>query len=193
MYIMYSVTLHSSALHDMVWEEVSLKTMLVEIVLGLLLLFLLFYLYVTKHFGFFKKHGVPELPGSFPFGSDASKKVWTGKVDALKAWDESSYGIFKDEPFYGAYGFGQRQLVVKDVEICKMIAIKDADHFTDRMTFGLKYTETTEEIDKLFGMFLTSMGGEAWKRMRTMSTPVFTSGKLKLMVPHINKVSNTLN
>ena len=35
------------------------------------------------------------------------------------------------------------------------------------------------------------MTGDAWKKMRTLSSPVFTSGKLKLMVPHVNKVTIT--
>ena len=163
--------------------------MWIEILLFLILVFMLVYMYVTKHFGFFKKHGVPEMPGYFPFGSENVKEGFTGKGDALRVWDGPSKGIFKNERFYGAYSFGQRNLLVKDVELCKMILIKDADHFIDRMVFGLKYEEAHEEVDKLFGMFLTNMTGDAWKKMRTMTSPVFTSGKLKLMVPHINKVS----
>ena len=152
-------------------------------------MFILVYMYVTKDFGYFKKHGVPETPGYFPFGSELAKKAFTGKVCGLRAIREPSKGIFKNERFYGGYSFGQRNLFVKDVELCKLILIKDADHFIDRMTFGLKYEDAHEEMDKLFGMFLINMTGDAWKRMRTMTTPVFTSGKLKLMVPHINKVS----
>ena len=34
--------------------------------------------------------------------------------------------------------------------------------------------------------------GEEWKKMRNMSTPVFTSGKLKLMVPHISRCGANL-
>ena len=99
-------------------------------------------------------------------------------------------GEFATEKFYGIYSFGQRNLIVKDVELAKMICIKDADHFTDRMTFGMKYYEVESEIDKIFGLMLTNMTGDAWKKMRNLSTPVFTSGKLKLMVPHVNKVKN---
>ena len=69
-----------------------------------------------------------------------------------------------------------------------MIAIKDADYFVDRITFGLKYTESKSEVEKVFGLFLTNLTGEAWKKMRNLATPVFTSGKLKLMAPHLNKV-----
>ena len=95
---------------------------------------------------------------------------------------------FRDKKFYGFYLFGQRQFVVKDLEMGKLIAIKDAEYFIDRITFGLNHKDSKEEVDKLFGLFLTNMSGESWKKMRTLSSPVFTSGKLKLMVPHVNKV-----
>ena len=158
-----------------------------EILLLLLCIFAYIYWFVTKNFGFFKKLGVEEKPGSFPFGSDASWKAWTGKMSGIKLYDEMD-GEFKDKKYYGFYLFGQRQFVVKDLEIGKLIAIKDAEYFIDRITFGLSHKESKEEVDKLFGLFLTNMSGESWKKMRTLSSPVFTSGKLKLMVPHVNKV-----
>ena len=106
-------------------------------------------------------------------------------MSGLKTYENEK---FKDEKYYGFYLFGQRQFVVKDLEIGKLIAIKDAEYFIDRITFGMSHKDSKEEVDKLFGLFLTNMGGESWKKMRTLSSPVFTSGKLKLMVPHVNKV-----
>ena len=73
------------------------------------------------------------------------------------------------------------------------MAIKDADHFIDRMTIGQGYKESKEEVDKLFGLFLTNLTGDAWKKMRNLTSPVFTSGKLKLMAPHINKVVSAID
>ena len=73
------------------------------------------------------------------------------------------------------YTFGQRNLVVTDVELGKLITIRDADHFVDRsdnsMTtenkwitifrtpFGIPYTELKDELDKIFAMFLSNMTG----------------------------------
>ena len=37
---------------------------------------------------------------------------------------------------------------------------------------------------------LTILSGDKWKAMRHMMTPVFTSGKLRGMVPLIDKVNN---
>ena len=157
-----------------------------EVLLLFLLVFAYVYWYVTKNFGFFKKLGVPEEPGTFPFGSDHSWKAWTGKISGIKTYEVEE---FMDEKYFGFYMFGQRQFVVTDPEMGKLIAIKDAEYFIDRITFGLSHKDSKEEVDKLFGLFLSNMNGESWKKMRTLSSPVFTSGKLKLMVPHVNKVS----
>ena len=161
-----------------------------EILLFLALAFTLLYWYVTKQFGYFKKMGVPEDSASFPFGSDVSWKVWTGKESGLKSQSDIN-GKFTNERFWGMYTFGKPILVINDVELGKQILVKDADHFVDRMPIGLSYADSRCEADKIFAMFLSNMSGDGWKRMRNMATPVFTSGKLKLMVPHIHKVDNT--
>ena len=51
-----------------------------------------------------------------------------------------------------------------------------------------------KEIEKMQykSQITRSLSGEEWKKMRNMSTPVFTSGKLKLMVPHISKCGANL-
>lgn len=157
-----------------------------EILLFLALAFTLLYWYVTKQFGYFKKMGVPEDSASFPFGSDVSWKVWTGKESGLKSQSDIN-GKFTNERFWGMYTFGKPILVINDVELGKQILVKDADHFVDRMPIGLSYADSRCEADKIFAMFLSNMSGDGWKRMRNMATPVFTSGKLKLMVPHIHK------
>ena len=78
------------------------------------------------------------------------------------------------------YSFGQRNLVVTDVELGKLITIRDADHFVDRsdvkllsslfryqlkkkifrVPFGVHYSELKDETDKIFGMFLSNMTGK---------------------------------
>jgi len=161
--------------------------MLIEIILFLLLIFMAIYWYVTKDFGFFKRMGIPEDPGYFPFGSSQAWKVWTGKASALDFALDPNGGKFEGEKFFGMYSFGQRNLIVRDIDLAKRIAIKDAEYFIDRMTFGIPYHEATDEVDKVFGLMLTNVGGDVWKKLRTKASPVFTSGKLKLMVPHINK------
>lgn len=78
--------------------------------------------------------------------------------------------------------------ILQDIELGKLIAVKEADHFSDRMTFGVPWHERRTEVEKVNGLMLINLNGDLWRRMRTMASPIFTSGKLKTMVPHINKV-----
>jgi len=98
---------------------------------------------------------------------------------------------FPNEKIFGCYNFGQRNIVINDLELAKRILIKDADHFTDRPAVDTE--GATKESDKIFGLFLTNLKGEQWKKMRTLVSPVFTSGKLKLMAPHLEKCADNLD
>ena len=58
--------------------------------------------------------------------------------------------------------------------------IKDFDHFVDRrtITFGHEYLDN----------MLVFLEGEPWKEMRSIVSPIFTSGKLKSMSKLLNQV-----
>ena len=80
---------------------------------------------------------------------------------------------------YGVYSGTKPQLVVLDNELIRNIMIKDFHCFTDREKFNLLHEVS---FNNLFGS-----EGEKWKRMRTITSPSFTSGKLKGMVPLMEK------
>jgi len=84
----------------------------------------------------------------------------------------------------GQYGpLGSKTLVIRDLEIAKHILVKDFDYFIDRRPFDL-----SKKANKYFSGMLTTLTGEKWKTMRGIMSPVFTSGKLKSMMPIIHKV-----
>ena len=62
----------------------------------------------------------------------------------------------------------------------KQVLIKDFDFMVDRREFKMN----NEYLDTM----MTQLEGEQWRTMRNLMTPVFTSGKLKAMVPIMNKV-----
>ena len=140
--------------------------MWVEVLLIVLVLFLCLYWYVTKHFGYFKNHGIKEEPGTFPFGSPAAWDCWLKGKSFLKFFDDSDakYRAEK-EKLYGVYHFGQRNLVVTDIELAKLILVKDADHFTESFAIGADYRDAQGEIEKLFSLFLTNMKGDQWRKV----------------------------
>lgn len=163
--------------------------MLTEILLLLLTLFLGLYFWITKHYGYFKKRGLAEAPGTFPFGSEHMWQMMMRKIPAIGGF-KMIIEKFPDDKLFGVYHFGQRNIVVKDLELAKMILIKDADHFMDRPAVDTE--GSVKEGDKIFAYFLTNMKGQDWKKMRTLVSPVFTSGKLKMMVPHIEKCADNM-
>jgi cytochrome P450 len=65
----------------------------------------------------------------------------------------------------------------------KQIMVKDFHNFTNRFK-----SFPPSKGNK--GLFVAD--DEDWKRIRSTLTPVFTSGKLKVMVPLIETSSNTL-
>ena len=136
--------------------------MLLEIGLFLLTVFLGVYYWITKNFGYFKENGLPEAPGTFPFGSEHMWDLMLRKTNFLEQFDVL-VEKFKDVKCFGIYNFGQRDVVVKDLELAKMVLIKDADHFIDRPAINLDGSKV--ESDKIVNYFLTQLKGEQWKKV----------------------------
>lgn len=72
------------------------------LIVGLLTIF---YLYVKKKFYFFSNQGIPHQPGTFPFGSDITWKMFSGKVSFV-AVAEDVYKEFKGKDIIGKQSSG---------------------------------------------------------------------------------------
>ena len=137
-----------------------------------------------KKMSLFRNANVPEDPGYFPMGSSLNWKMFTQKIPFI-AMTDKLYWSFRDKAFVGFYGVlgSSPRLLINDLELAKLILIKDFDHFVDRRQMGL-----SGEANKYLINFLTVLNGDKWKSMRSIVSPVFTSGKLKGFVPRIDKV-----
>ena len=91
---------------------------------------------------------------------------------------------YKGDGLVGYYFFRTPFLVLTDLDMAKQIFIKDFDHFTDRRKIEVGH----EYLDKM--MFV--LAGEPWREMRSVVSPVFTSGKLKAMSSTIDGVGAEL-
>ena len=84
--------------------------MWIEILLGVGLLVLYIYRYVTKSFDEFKKKGIPYIEGSFPFGSKNAKAAILGERNFMDIEKFEAYNDFKDPElqrrFYEDFGGG---------------------------------------------------------------------------------------
>ena len=158
--------------------------MWITILMLLIGLITLCYFWAMKRMSLFKNANVPEDPGHFPLGSSVTSKLISQKIPFVSVSDDL-YWRFKNEPIVGYYGIlgSSPTLVINDLDIAKRILIKDFDHFIDRRQLDL-----AEEPNKYLMNMLTTMTGDKWKAMRSLISPVFTSGKLKGFVPRIEHV-----
>ena len=157
-------------------ESIAHPAAIASLVLLVGLLFL--YWYGTRGFAALKKLNVPG-PKPIPFfGNFLEAKKYGGlhlmHLDYLK-----KYG----KVFAICLG-GKPSLVVADPELLKQIMIKDFSNFRNRFQF--------QNPGPLFRKNLLNARDETWKRIRNTLTPTFSAGKMKLMVPLIEKSCDTL-
>ncbi len=71
------------------------------------------------------------------------------------------------------------------MDLARDILIRDFDHFCDRRSFD---QDESTEVNRYAANMLLTLKGDKWRRVRNIMSPAFTSGKLKAMVPFIQKV-----
>ena len=147
-----------------------------------------YYLYVKKKFNYFSSIGVPHQAGTFPLGSDVTWKMFTGKISFFKISD-IIYDEFKEKGakiagYFGA--FGSPAFVAIDEDLIKKIFIKDFDHFTDKRAFDLH-----PDTNKYFLRMLISLKGQEWKESRLQMSPIFTTTRMKALMPVIHEVGDS--
>lgn len=160
--------------------------MWLQLVLVLVSLLTLLFFKVQRKFSYFERHGLPSCPGYFPFGSSSVWKLIRGKIGFSNIADDAYWG-FPNAKAVGIYGvLGTPSLVIRDIEIAKHIMIKDFDHFVDRREFILSRKANRYTVD-----MLSLLKGDKWKTIRNIMSPVFTSGKIKSMIPLVNKAGDS--
>ncbi|KAK3863816.1 hypothetical protein Pcinc_030448 [Petrolisthes cinctipes] len=104
------------------------------------------------------------------------------------AFDYEAYTKYGASNSYcGYYNLHEPILLVGNPELIKHIMVKDFDHFTDRRTFKLK-----QGRDRYLHNMLSGKTGHEWKALRSLVSPIFTSGKIKHMYPLVCKNADVL-
>jgi cytochrome P450 len=85
------------------------------------------------------------------------------------------YEQHSDKKYVGIFSFDKPILLIRDLELIKNILVKDFQYFTDHIT------SFNEKLDPLCSKVLYVIKGQRWRHWRTNLTPVFTSGKMKMM------------
>ncbi|XP_013146951.1 PREDICTED: probable cytochrome P450 9f2 [Papilio polytes] len=158
--------------------------MIVEILIFLFTSLIVYCIYVHKSIHYlYKKRGLKYIPGVPLFGnafnSTIRKKHFVEDIDAI-------YKQFPDEKYIG-YTQGTTPIIlIRDPEIIKSITVKDFDHFVDHRQF------LSEDVEPLIGASLFFMKGNKWRDMRTTLSPAFTGSKMRLMMPFMTEISDTI-
>ncbi|XP_054713619.1 cytochrome P450 3A31-like [Uloborus diversus] len=143
--------------------QLLLGPILAPFILGLTTLFLLYWLSTRRH-NYWKERGVIyDKPIPF-FGS--LLRAFTKPAQDVEYERYKKYGRI-----YGHFEGTRPVISVAEPALLKNIMVKDFATFTQRRSFQIG--------DPLFDKMVSSLTGEDWKRVRTVITPTFTTGKIK--------------
>lgn len=157
-------------------------TTILELVLGAVLVFWLYYIYVTSKYTYWKVRSIAYEDPKFPFGTDRDLIFFK---QPLGHYFQSVYNKFRNEKLVGLFASSRPYLMIRDPELLKRIMTKDFHHFVDR---GLMDPYVLSPVNR----HLFHMQGESWKIMRNKLIPAFTSGKMKLMFQLIEACCNEI-
>ncbi|XP_065214564.1 cytochrome P450 6k1-like [Planococcus citri] len=135
------------------------------------------YWYLKKTYSFFEQHGIPYIKPTFVFGN------LTDVILLRKSMAEAFADLYKSlEPhkFAGIYAGTKPMIMIRDPELLKDILIKDFAYFSDR---GFNVDQTLEPLS--YNLFL--MKGDEWRNLRMKLTTTFTTGKMKMMFPLVQR------
>ncbi|XP_074595745.1 cytochrome P450 3A7-like [Brevipalpus obovatus] len=127
---------------------------------------LLFILHVRRRYTYWKSQGVPGPAPLFLMGNTFDGFGQPLHVTNFKNFQK--YG-----PVYGVYNGLVPSLICGDPEMLRNICVKDFHAIPQ--SFNVVYLHPVERN------FLINIHGPKWKRIRSLVTPTFSSGKLKKM------------
>ncbi|XP_069683719.1 cytochrome P450 9e2-like [Periplaneta americana] len=147
------------------------------------MLLLLFYLYCTNTFGYWKQRGIHYLEPTIIFGNIKDRMLL--RV-SFHDFQKELYKSFEGHKYGGIYEGRRPTLLLRDPELIKSVMVRDFDSFVDRPTLKER---SSPYVDNM----LLNIKGQHWKNVRSLLTPTFSSGKLKEMKNLIDQCGQQLN
>nr|CAD7199180.1 unnamed protein product [Timema douglasi] len=141
------------------------------------------YLYLSRHYNYWKKKGVPHLKPS-PYIGNLKQLLRIKECPGQFLASLYFKGVGK--PYFGFFIFDRPALIIRDPELIKHILLKEFHHFTDR------FATADEKIDPMGGKNIFLIKGSRWRHLRSNLSTTFSSGKLKRMFPLIVKCAQEL-
>lgn len=157
----------------------------IVIALIVICVFVLFLLCKRKY-SYWARQKVPFVPPRFPFGN--FKGIGT-KYHISQLLLEHYVQMKRRRsagPYCGIYLFFTPVALLFDLDLIKLVLVKDFQYFQDR---GLFYNERDDPLSA----HLLTLNGEQWRPLRNRLTSTFSSGKMKYMFPTVVKVADQLH
>nr|AAT38514.1 antennae-rich cytochrome P450 [Phyllopertha diversa] len=150
-------------------------------ILSLITVYLLYKLF-TRNFDYWKRKGIPYITPQLFFGNYYDILMFKKTIGHTLA---DMYNKISG-PYFGIWVFNSPHFVAKDPELIKHILVKDFKYFQDRTI------ASNEEADEIAANILFIMKNPNWRSLRSKMTPIFSSGRIKCMIPFMNKVAEDL-
>ena len=162
----------------------ALTMILSSFLITLTVLVLCLYVYLIRHFNYWKKRGIPYIEPLPLFGN--LKEVFLQRLNYGDLF-RRLYNEHKHFPYVGIFAVDRPGLLVNDLDIIRNILVKDWQHFPDHIIDG------DIKSDPIFQRIIFLLKGESWKFARHKLTPTFTSGKMKVMFHLVDNCAKQLS
>ncbi|CAL1289776.1 unnamed protein product [Larinioides sclopetarius] len=121
----------------------------------------------------FKRYGIPGPEPGFLSGNMSQLRSAPTPNDLVTPWLKKYGNVF-------GYYLGEiPYVVVNDLEMLKQVFIKDSNVFINRPSLFLDVAPLNQTI--------LALKDKRWKEVRSLLTPTFSSGKIKLMTHIVSK------
>lgn len=126
--------------------------------------------------GILKRCNIPGPEPHFVHGNFTRDFASVNNVPTISKW----FKEFGDT--FGYFVGSKPNIVTRDIELLKLIQIKDFNKFTARRPLAVNGVQADSRI----GGMLTIAVGNRWKQIRSILTPTFNAIKMKQTVPMID-------
>ncbi|GFS55307.1 cytochrome P450 3A21 [Trichonephila inaurata madagascariensis] len=133
--------------------------------------------YYSRSFDYWKKRGIPYVD-AIPFFGSTYSMLWK-PAHEIELERYLKYG-----PLYGHFEGNRPLLSVGDLKLVREILVKEFPSFANR--------RETHSGNVVVDSILPVLKGEDWKRVRSIVSPTFTTGKIRRMVSIVKDCSQTL-
>ncbi|XP_059610757.1 probable cytochrome P450 9f2 [Phlebotomus argentipes] len=137
-----------------------------------------------KNENFFKDRGIKSLKPAFLFGNSGNLFL---RRKTMIDFFKDSYFAFPNERLIGMYEFRTPNIMVRDPELVKQLAVKEFEHFPDHRSV------ISNDAEPIFGKSLISLKGDEWRDMRATLSPAFTGSKMRLMFELVSQCAKQMS